>query len=136
MDPDDARRFLREHHHSVLVTRKGDGSPQPSPVVHGVDDAGRVVISSRRPAYKVRNLTRDPRATLCALPDEFFGRWIVAEGRAEIVALPDAMDDLVGLYRQVAGEHDDWDEFRAAMEREQRVVIRFAIDTAGPDAAG
>ena len=136
MDIEEARTYLAANHHSVLVARKPDGSPQPSPVVHGVDDAGRIVISSREPAYKVRNLRRDPRVTLCAFSDGFFGRWVVADGTATIVSLPEAMDGLVDLYRQVGGEHPDWDEYRAAMVREQRVVIRIDIERAGPDVSG
>lgn len=136
MDLADAVTFCREHHHSVLVTRKPGGDPQMSPVVHGTDDAGRIVVSSREPAYKVRNLRRDPRAALCALPDGFFGAWITVEGTAEIIGLPAAMDRLVDLYRQVAGEHDDWDDYRAAMERERRVIIAITPERAGPDRAG
>ncbi|MGC8462705.1 MAG: PPOX class F420-dependent oxidoreductase [Acidimicrobiales bacterium] len=136
MDLDVARDFLRQNHHSVLVARRRDGSPQPSPVVHGIDDAGHLVVSSREPAYKVRNLRRDPRVTVCAFGDGFFGPWVVVDGQATIVPLPAAMDLLVALYRQVAGEHPDWDEFRSAMESEQRVAIRVAIERAGPDVAG
>jgi PPOX class probable F420-dependent enzyme len=136
MQLDEARAFLREHHRSVLATHRADGRPQLSPVVHGVDDDGRVIISSREPAYKVRNLRRDPRASLCAIPDTFFGRWIQIEGTAEIVPLPEAMDLLIIAYRQIAGEHPDWDDYRAAMERERRVVIRISIERAGPDRSG
>jgi PPOX class probable F420-dependent enzyme len=136
MDIDEARTYLGANHHSVLITRKHDGTPQPSPVVHGVDAAGRIVISSREPAYKVRNLRRDPRVSLCAFPDAFFGKWIVAEGTATIISLPEAMEPLVDLYRQVAGEHKDWDEYRAAMTRERRVVIAVHVDRAGPDVSG
>jgi PPOX class probable F420-dependent enzyme len=136
MQPDAAREYLRANHHSVLIARKPDGTPQPSPVVHGVDADGRVLVSSREPAYKVRNLRRDPRVSLCAFPDKFFGRWIVVEGEATVVSLPDAMEPLVDLYRQVAGDHKDWDEFRAAMERERRVIIRVDIERAGPDVSG
>jgi PPOX class probable F420-dependent enzyme len=136
MDVEEARDFLRQHHRSVLVARKRDGSPQPSPVVHGVDGAGRVVVSSRDGAYKVRNLRRDPRVVLCAFGDGFFGPWVVVEGRATIVPLPEAMEPLVALYRQVAGEHPDWDEFRSAMTAERRVVIRVDVERAGPDVAG
>ena len=136
MEIDEARAYLGTNHHSVLITRKHDGDPQPSPVVHGVDDDGRVVISSRQPAYKVRNLRRDPRVTLCAFPDAFFGKWIVVDGTATIVPLPEAMDGLVALYRQIAGEHADWDDYRAAMERERRVLIAIRIERAGPDVAG
>src|ERR1700740_1642875 len=121
MDLNDARAFLREHHHSILATSRADGRPQLSPVVHAVDDEGRVLISSRAPAYKVRNLRRDARASLCAIRDGFFGEWIQVDGTAGIVSLPEAMDVLVFAYRQIAGEHPDWADYRAAMEREQRV---------------
>lgn len=136
MDIADALQHLREHHRSVLIARKADGSPQPSPVVHGVDGDGRILVSSREPAYKVRNLRRDPRVTLCGVTDAFFGPWVVVEGTAEVVSLPDAMEPLVDLYRQVAGEHPDWDDYREAMRREQRVVIAITPVTAGPDRAG
>ena len=116
--------------------RTPDGTPQPSPVAPGVDAAGRACVSSREPAYKVRNLRRDARVSLCALPDGFFGRWIVAEGTAAVVSLPDAMEPLVELYRQVAGEHPDWDDYRAAMVRERRVLIAVELERAGPDVAG
>jgi PPOX class probable F420-dependent enzyme len=136
MDLDQARAYLKEHHRSVLATRRTDGRPQLSPVVHGVDDDGRVLISSREPAYKVRNLRRDPHASLCAVPDRFFGQWIQIDGSAEIVSLPEAMDLLVFSYRQIAGEHPDWDDYRSAMERERRVVIRISMERAGPDRSG
>jgi PPOX class probable F420-dependent enzyme len=136
MDLQDALEFLRANHRSVLIARRPDGEPQPSPVVHGVDAEGRVVVSSREPAYKVRNLRRDPRVTLCAFTDNFFGKWVVVEGRAEIVSLPEAMEPLVDLYRSVAGEHPDWDDYREAMTREKRVIIAITPVSAGPDRAG
>lgn len=136
MDLSDALAFLQANHRSVLIARKPSGDPQPSPVVHGVDADGRVVVSSRELAYKVRNLRRDPRVTLCAFGDGFFGPWVSVEGTAEIVSLPEAMDGLVALYRQVAGEHADWDDYRAAMAREQRVIIAITPTAAGPDRAG
>lgn len=132
----EALEVCRANHHSVLVTRKRDGSPQPSPVLHGVNEQGHLVISSREPAYKVRNLRRDPRATLCVIPDGFFGRWVSVEGQASIVSLPQAMDALVKLYRSIAGEHEDWADYRAAMERERRVIIAIEPLRAGPDHAG
>jgi len=107
-----------------------------SPVAHAVDEEGRVLISSREPAYKVRNLRRDPQASLCAIGDGFFGEWIQVDGTAEILALPEAMDLLVHAYRQIAGEHPDWDDFRAAMVRDRRVIIRISIERAGPDRSG
>jgi PPOX class probable F420-dependent enzyme len=136
MDKSEALEFCRTHHRSVLVARKPDGRPQPSPVVHGVDARGRVVISSREPSYKVRNIRRDGRVVLCALPDGFFGKWVVIEGTATIESLPGAMEGLVDLYRQVAGEHEDWDDYRSAMERERRVIIAVEVESAGPDRSG
>jgi PPOX class probable F420-dependent enzyme len=136
VDLDEAREVVRAQHHAVLATMRRDGTPQMSPVAAGVDDAGRILISTRETAYKTRNLRRDPRAWLCVLPDGFYGRWIQVSGDVEIVSLPDAMEPLVDYYRAVAGEHADWDEYRAAMESEQRCVVRITPTTAGPDRAG
>jgi PPOX class probable F420-dependent enzyme len=136
MDLDEAREVVREQHRAVLATIRNDGSPQLSPVLVAVDDEGRAVVSTRETAMKVHNLRRDPRLWLCVLPDGFFGRWVQLEGRAEIVSLPDAMDGLVDYYRRTAGEHDDWDDYRAAMEREQRVLVRVTLTRAGPDRSG
>ncbi|MBO0731192.1 MAG: PPOX class F420-dependent oxidoreductase [Acidimicrobiaceae bacterium] len=133
MDIASALDYLRANHRSVLITRRANGDPAPSPVVHGVDERGRVVISTREPAYKVRNLRRDPRATVCAFTDKFFGKWLTVDGQAEIVPLPEAMDGLVALYRQIAGEHPDWDDYRQAMERERRVIVAITPERAGPD---
>ena len=136
MDPQDAREFLTQHHHGVLATIRQDGRPQLSPVLATVDGDGRVIVSTRGPAMKVRNLRRDPRVSLTAFTDAFFGAWVQVEGTAEIVELPEAMEVLVEYYRRVSGEHPDWDDYRAAMERDRRVVIRFEIDHAGPDVSG
>jgi PPOX class probable F420-dependent enzyme len=136
MDLDQARTVLREQSRAVLATLRGDGTPQMSPVLVALDDAGRVLISTRETAIKTRNLRRDPRLWLCVLPDGFFGRWIQVEGRTEIVPLPEAMDGLVEYYRRLSGEHDDWNGYRAAMERERRVLLRVELERAGPDRAG
>ncbi len=136
MDLDDALRFLRANHRSVLVTRKRNGDPQLSPVNHGVDEQGRVCISSREPAFKVRNLRRDARATLLGLNDGFYGEWVQVDGTAELLSLPGAMEPLVELYRQIQGEHPDWDDYRAAMVRDQRLIIAITPVAAGPDRAG
>jgi PPOX class probable F420-dependent enzyme len=131
-----AQDFLRRHHRGVLATVRRDGRPQLSPVTAAVDDAGRVIISTREPAMKVRNARRDPRVSLVAFPDAFFGDWVQVEGTAEIVELPEAMELLVDYYRRVSGDHPDWDDYRAAMQRDRRVILRFAIDRAGPDVSG
>jgi PPOX class probable F420-dependent enzyme len=135
MDLDTAREFVRDHHRAVLATRTSDGIQQ-SPVLVSVDDAGRLVVSSRETAYKTRNLRRDPWAQLCVIPDSFFGDWVYVEGSARVVSLPDAMQQLVDYYRRISGEHHDWDEYRAAMESERRVAILVEPTRAGPDRAG
>jgi PPOX class probable F420-dependent enzyme len=136
MDIDQARAVIDTQHRAVLATLRTDGTPAMTPVTAGLDDKGRVIISSRQPAYKVKNLRRDPRAWLCVLPDSFFGRWIQVEGRAEIIDLPEALELLVDYYRRISGEHPDWADYRAAMVRDQRVLIRFDITRAGPDVSG
>jgi PPOX class probable F420-dependent enzyme len=134
--PDEAREFLQDNHRAVMATFRADGRPQLSPVTVAVDDEGRVTISTRATAMKTKNLRRDPRISLCLLSDRFFGTWGQVEGRAEIVELPEAMDLLVDYYRRVSGEHPDWDDYKAAMERDRRVIVRFAIERAGPTVEG
>jgi PPOX class probable F420-dependent enzyme len=136
MDPKDAREFLSQHHHGVLSTARKDGRPQLSPVTATVDADGRVIISTREPAMKVRNVRRDPRVSLVAFTDAFYGPWVQVEGTAEIVEQPEALELLVDYYRRAAGEHPDWDEYRAAMVRDRRVLIRFEIERAGPSISG
>ena len=136
MDLDRARDFLREHHRGVLATRRSDGGVQQSPVIATVDAEGRVVISTRETAYKTRNLRRDPWAQLCAFTDRFFGHWIFVEGSAEVVSLPEAMEPLIDYYKRFPGENPDWDDYRDRMQRERRVLVRIALERAGPDRQG
>lgn len=136
MDIDQARAFVRDKHRAVLATRTPDGRLQQTPVLVTVDDEGAFVVSSRETAYKTRNLRHDPWAQLCVLPDGFFGSWIWVEGTTEVVGLPEAMEGLVDYFRSVSGEHDDWDDYRASMEREQRVLLRITAERAGPDRQG
>ena len=120
--------FIRQNHHAVLVTRRADGRLQSSPVVCGVHEDGRVAISVTEDRAKTKNLQRDPRATLCVFSDAFFGEWVQVDGTAEIVPTADAVDGLVALYQQIAGEHPDWDDYRAAMVRDRRVLVLISID--------
>ncbi len=136
MNLDEARDVIRTQHHAVLATFRRDGAVQLSPVTANVDDDGYVVISSRQAAYKVRNLRRDPRAYLCVFPDSFYGRWVQVDGRVTVIDLPEAMEGLVDYYRRTSGEHPDWDDYRAAMVRDKRVLLRMSIDRAGPDRSG
>jgi len=136
MDLDHARDYIRDNHHAVLATMRADGRPQLSPVACGVDAEGFVVVSTRESAYKTKNLIRDPRVSLCVFPDGFFGEWVQVDGRAAVVRLPEALDGLVDYYRGVAGEHPDWDDYRNAMVREHRVLVRIELERAGPKKSG
>ena len=136
MDVDAARDFRRSNHRGVLASRRADGRPQLSPVAATVDDDGRVVISTREGAMKTHNLRRDPRASLCVFTDAFYGAWAQIDGTAAVLSLPEAMEPLVDYYRRIAGEHPDWDDYRAAMQRERRVIVRITIESAGPTRAG
>ena len=136
MDTGRAADFLRAHHRAVLATSRSDGRPQLSPVTCTVDDEGRVLISTRETAVKTRNLRRRPQASLCVFTDNFFGDWVQVEGDVEIIPLPDAMDLLVDYYRRISGEHPDWNDYRAAMVRDRRVIVRITITHAGPDVSG
>lgn len=136
MDVDKARDFIKKNPRAILATRRRDGSPQMSPIVAALDDDGRIMISSRETAYKTKNVRRDPHVSLCFVNEGFFGEWIQVDGTAEIVSLPDAMDLLVDYYKRLSGEHSDWDDYRAAMERDKRLIIRVPIARAGPDRAG
>ena len=131
-----AREFMRVNHRAVLATRRSDGLPQLSPVTVGVDGDGRVIISTRETAIKTKNLERDPYASLCVMNDGFYGEWVQAEGTAEIIRLPAAMDLLVDYYRRVSGEHPDWDDYRQAMRRDRRVIAAITLTRAGPDRSG
>ena len=136
MDANEAREFIRKNHRAILATYRADGTPQMSPVAADVDPEGMVVISSRETAMKVKNLRRDLRASVIVFSESWYGPWVQVDGRTAIVSLPEAMEGLVEYYRRVAGEHEDWDDYRAAMERERRLLIRISVDRAGPNKSG
>ena len=136
MDLDEALAFVREHHHAVLATVRADGRPQLTPVTCGVDRDGMVVVSTRQTAMKTKNVRRETWGSLCVFTDAFYGPFVQIEGTAELVELPDAMEHLVEYYRSVAGEHPDWDDYRAAMERDRRVMLRVRPERVGPNRSG
>src|SRR5438067_624030 len=131
MTVDEVREYIRQNHHAVLATMRRDGGVQMSPVGVAVDEDGTLVISSRETAMKTLNLRRDPRGYLCVFQDRFYGPWVQAEGRVAIESLPEAMESLVRYYRLIAGEHPDWSDYRAAMERERRVLLRLHVERVG-----
>jgi PPOX class probable F420-dependent enzyme len=136
MDLDEARDFIREHHRAVLATRRPGGGVQQSPVLVNVDGEGRAIISTRETAYKTKNLRRDPWAQVCVFTDRFFGKWLYAEGTAEVLSLPEAMDPLIDYYKRFPDENPDWDDYRERMRREKRVLVRITLERAGPDRQG
>jgi PPOX class probable F420-dependent enzyme len=128
--------FIRPRHQAILATTRRDGRPQMSPVTMGVDTAGRIVVSSYPERAKALNLRRNPAVSVCVLSDDFGGEWVQVDGSAEVLDLPAALDPLVEYYRVIAGEHPDWDEYRAAMVDQGKVLIRISIDRWGPIARG
>jgi PPOX class probable F420-dependent enzyme len=133
---DEALDFIRHNGRAVLATQRRDGSAQLSPVLAVVDADSRVVVSTQETAIKVQNLRRNPHASLCVMSERFFGEWHSVDGSVEIVSLPEAMEPLVDYYRRGVGEHPDWDDYRAAMERERRVLLRLTVERSGPTTQG
>jgi PPOX class probable F420-dependent enzyme len=128
--------FVRPRHHAVLVTRRADGGPQMSPVTCGLDGEGRIVISSYPQRAKSKNAKRDPRVSVLVLSDEFDDAYVQVDGTAEVIELPDAVEPLVEYFRVISGEHPDWDEYRAAMVKQGKCLIRVTPDRWGPVATG
>jgi PPOX class probable F420-dependent enzyme len=128
--------FLRPRHRALLVTRRRDGAPQVSPVTAGVDDHGRLVVSSYPQRAKVANARRDPQVTVCVLSDDWDGPWVQVDGHAEVLDLPEALEPLVEYFRVISGEHSDWEEYRAAMRRQGKVLLRITPQRWGPVATG
>lgn len=139
MTQDDAQdlllKLLSEYKGGVLVTLKADGRPQLSNVIHAYDPDERIVrVSLTDDRAKTRNLRRDPRASYHVTSDD---RWAytVVEGVADLTPVArdphdETVEELVRLYRAVQGEHPDWDDYRAAMVKERRLVLRLRVERA------
>jgi PPOX class probable F420-dependent enzyme len=136
VDRDELLAFVRPRHHMVLVTSRRDGLPQVSPVTGGVDEDGRIVISTYPERAKVNNLRRNPAATVLVLSDEFNGEWVQVDGPAEVLDLPEALEPLVDYFRSISGEHPDWDEYRQAMRDQGKSLLRITPTRWGPVATG
>jgi PPOX class probable F420-dependent enzyme len=128
--------FLAGRHRGIIITNRADGGPQASPVACGVDAEGRIVISTYPERAKVRNLRRDPRASVLVLSDEWNDAWVQVDGVAEVLDLPEALEPLVDYFRCISGEHPDWDEYRAAMHEQGKSLIRITVQRWGPLATG
>lgn len=127
--------FVTPRHKVVLTTRRADGSLQTSPVAAGIDD-GCIVIATYANRAKAVNLRRDPAATVMVLSDDWNGPWVQIDGAAEVIDLPDSIEPLVGYFRSISGEHDDWDEYRQAMVDQGKSMIRVTPQRWGPIATG
>jgi PPOX class probable F420-dependent enzyme len=133
---DELLGFARSRHQAIVITARADGSPQASPVTYGVDEAGRIVVATHPARAKTRNARRNPRVSVVILSDDFCGPWVQIDGDAEVIDVPEAVDGLVSYYRAIAGEHPDWAEYRAAMLRQGKSLLRITPRRWGPVATG
>jgi len=131
MELDTALAFVGEHRSGVLTTLKADGRPQLSNIAYHVGDDGVIRVSITDGRAKTKNMRRDDRVSLHVTSSDFRA-YAVVEGRAELMpvaAAPDdeTVDELVGYYRAIAGEHPDWDDYRRAMVQDRRLVLRLQV---------
>ncbi|POM25475.1 putative pyridoxine/pyridoxamine 5'-phosphate oxidase [Actinomadura rubteroloni] len=128
--------FVRPRHRGLLATVRSDGRPQLSPVTCGLTPAGQIVVSTYPERAKIVNARREPNVSICVLSDDWDGPYVQVDGRAEVLDMPEALDGLVEYYRAISGEHPDWDDYRAAMRRQGKSLLRIHIDRWGPIATG
>jgi PPOX class probable F420-dependent enzyme len=134
---DELLDFVRTRHQAIVITTRKDGRPQASPVTCGVDDQGRIVIATYPDRAKTRNARRDPaHVSVLFLSDDFGGPWVQVDGTAEVLDIPDAVEPLVDYYRSISGEHPDWDEYREAMIKQGKSLLRVTPSDWGPVATG
>jgi PPOX class probable F420-dependent enzyme len=136
VDLDELLAFVRPRHHMILLTPRSDGGWQGSPVTGGVDEAGRIVVSTYPERAKAGNVARHRKASAVVLSDDFGGAWVQVDGDAELLRLPEALEPLVGYFRCISGEHPDWDEYRRAMVRQGKALIRITPTRWSPIATG
>jgi PPOX class probable F420-dependent enzyme len=127
--------FVSSRHHAIVITTRADGRPQASPVTCGVDD-GKIVVATYPERAKTRNARRDPQVSVLVLSDDFGGPWVQVDGTAEVLDVPEATEPLVGYFRAISGEHPDWDEYRQAMIRQGKSLLRITPERWGPVATG
>ena len=132
---DELLDFVRTRHHAIVITTRADGGPQASPVTCGVDD-GTIVIATYPERAKTRNARRNQQVSVVVLSDDFGGPWVQVDGTAEVLDVPEAVEPLVGYFRSISGEHSDWDEYREAMVRQGKSLLRITPVRWGPVATG
>jgi PPOX class probable F420-dependent enzyme len=136
VDLDALLEFVRPRHRMLLITRRSDGSPQASPVTGGVDDSGRIVVSTYPERAKTRNARERPDVSVVVLSDEWNGAWVQVDGTCEVLDVPEALDAFVEYYRNISGEHPDWAEYRQAMLDQGKSVLRITPTRWSPVATG
>lgn len=128
--------FVRPRHQFVLITQRGDGSPQASPVTGGVDGQGRILISTYPERAKTANARRRPQVSVVVLSEEFNGAWVQVDGDCEVIDIPDSVEPLVDYFRSISGEHPDWAEYRQAMVAQGKSLLRITPTRWSPIATG
>ena len=136
VDLDGLLEFVRPRHRMLLITQRSDGSPQASPVTGGVDDSGRLVIASYPERAKSRNARRRPQVSVVVLSDDFNDAWVQVDGMCEVLDVPEALDGFVEYFRNISGEHSDWDEYRQAMIDQGKCLLRITPDRWSPVSTG
>jgi PPOX class probable F420-dependent enzyme len=136
VDRDGLVEFLRPRHQGLLITTRADGRPQASPVTCGVDGSGRIVVSTYPQRAKARNARRDPRVSIVVLSDDFGDAWVQVDGTAELIDATSDTEPLVEYYRCIAGEHPDWAEYREAMVKQGKALLRITPQRWSPIATG
>jgi len=136
VDRDELTEFIEPGHKAPLITRRGDGSPQASPVTCGVDAQGRIVVSTCPERAKARNARRDERVSVVVRSDDFNGPWVRVDGTAEVVDGEQAVEPLVEHFRAISREHPDREEYRQAMRRRRKALLRITPRRRGPVATG
>jgi PPOX class probable F420-dependent enzyme len=136
VDRDELLDFLRPRHQGLLITVRADGRPQASPVTCGVDGSGRIVVSTYPQRSKARNARRDPRVSIVVLSDDFGDAWVQVDGAAELIDATSDTEPLVEYYRCIAGEHPDWAEYREAMVKQGKCLLRITPERWSPIATG
>ena len=136
VDLDGLLDFVRPRHQMVVITTRSDGRPQASPVTGGVDQEGRIVISSYPERAKTHNARRRPEVSVVVLSDDFGGAWVQVDGDCEVIDAPDSVEPLVEYFRCISGEHPDWDEYRRAMLDQGKSILRLTPTRWSPIATG
>jgi PPOX class probable F420-dependent enzyme len=136
VDLDGLLDFVRPRHQMVVITQRSDGRPQASPVTGGVDESGRIVVSTYPERAKTANARRNPEVSVLVLSDDFGDAWVQVDGDCEVIDPPESVEPLVEYFRCISGEHPDWDEYRRAMLDQGKSLLRITPTRWSPIATG